>query len=89
MDRGARLQKLEAFKRKLPPMSAAAMSALLDTVESSGMPEMHGRKHVREATQNALQQHSAYGPLLQSRAVHDKDGVEQTHIAASPVARLG
>jgi len=78
MDRGAKLQKLEAFKRKLPPMSAAAMSALLDTVESSGMPEMHGRKHVREATQNALEQHSAYGPLLQSMAVQDKDGVEQT-----------
>ena len=74
MDRASKLQKLEAVRRKVPAMSAAAMSGLLTEIEAAGLPELKGRRHIREATEHSVCQHSAYGPMLQTVTVDGLDG---------------
>lgn len=61
--RPQKLQKLDNFKRKLPYISASALSAFLQEVKESGPPELGTRKQIQEATQNALAS-SVYGPMI-------------------------
>lgn len=74
MDRASKLQKLEAVRRKVPAMSKSAMAGLLKEIEASGLPELKGRRHIKEATEHSVCQHSAYGPMLQTVTVEGLDG---------------
>ena len=58
-------------------MTASAMSALLHHVEAEGVPELHGRSHVGEASDAELAQHTAYGPLLEDLPCKCKCGATQ------------
>lgn len=63
-DRAAKLQKVEAFRRACPHVTAAGMAAILQEIENHGAPELIQRKHVREARDKRIAAHQAYGPLI-------------------------
>ena len=50
MERNAKLQKLNHFRRKLPHMSATGLEAVLAAVKDEGMPEVTDRLSMRAKT---------------------------------------
>ena len=63
-ERHNKLRKLEGVRRRVPYVSQSALHAILAEVDRCGVPELHQRTHMREASRLALQQCSLYGPLL-------------------------
>ena len=47
--RTEQLLALETFRRKLPHVSQSSLCAILQEVQRSGVPELHGRKHMLQA----------------------------------------
>ena len=73
-ERAAKLRRLNQMRRSLPYVSASALSSVLQDVEEQGVPELHGRKHMKEASEKALADHNAYGDLIDSIPMVHKDG---------------
>jgi DNA-binding HxlR family transcriptional regulator len=48
--RAAKLRRLNGFRRALPHVTASALEAVLNAVESLGVPELHLRANMLEAT---------------------------------------
>ena len=63
-DRPAKLRRLEDIRRKLPYLSASALSSLIKDFEDQGIPELSQRKHIQEAKKVAVSKDEAYGPLI-------------------------
>ena len=59
----AKLQKLDVTRRRLPHMSASAMSAFCKDVEKHGMPELHNRTDFYDAAKNFLDEPTPYGSV--------------------------
>ena len=74
MEREAKLRKLHAMKRKVPHMTAAALSGLLQEVHEHGSVDLFQRKHVREATEHHLEQFQTYGSLIKTVELVACDG---------------
>ena len=72
--RAAKLRRLEDLRRRVPYASQSALAAVLEEVERAGVPELHQRHHMREATRQALDACQRYGPLLCEREVAVKTG---------------
>ena len=58
-----KLDELERFRRRIPYTSASALSAVLQEVKRSGVPELDTRKDIREARDAAVGTESEYGPV--------------------------
>jgi len=58
-----KLDELERFRRRIPYTSASALSAVLQEVKRSGVPELDTRKEIREARDAAVGTESEYGPV--------------------------
>lgn len=86
--RPAKLARLNVMRRLLPHMSASAMSALIQDIDSHGLPELHGRSHFAEARTKELEQHCAYGPLIISVPVQCKDGSAADLLVVNPLSLL-
>ena len=76
-ERASKLRRLEALRRDNPHVSASALSALLEDIEQHGMPDLTGKKHVKEARDYTLHQHTAYGPMLETVELVNTDGTSQ------------
>ena len=63
--RASKLQKLDQFRKSLPYVSKSALSAILNEVDRTGVPELHARKQMKEATVTSLNQMNAYSLLSQ------------------------
>jgi len=61
-----RLAHLEHFRRKVPHVSASALSAVLLEAKESGIPDLHDRRDFREARDAVLDEATPYGPIYQS-----------------------
>ena len=72
--RASKLQKLDQFRKSLPYVSKSALSAILHEVDRTGVPELHSRKQMKEATVTSLSKMNAYGPLFIAESVKDNDG---------------
>ena len=72
--RAAKLQKVEAFRRKCPHVTSAGLAAILQEVAASGAPELTQPKHMREAREHRISQCNAYGPLIDNIEVVLEDG---------------
>ena len=72
-ERVAKLRRLEDLRRNNPHISASALSGVILDIEKHGLPELHCKKHVQEAREITLRDHTAYGPLLQTTNVICKD----------------
>ena len=65
MDRPNKLQRLEQFRRRVPHVSASALSKILAEVEASGVPELHSRDDMRDARHSMATRLTPYGAVLQ------------------------
>ena len=74
MERQAKLQKLNHFRRQLPHMSARALSAVLNAVRDEGVPELMDRASMRAARDLCNKAPGPYGPILQHVKVISKEG---------------
>ena len=88
MDRAVKLRKLEDFRRDKPHCSASALSQILVEIKRHGLPELTGRGAMREARDRVAQHETAYGPIVKSLQVADKDGVVLQLPYACPFASL-
>lgn len=79
-ERAAKLRRLECLRRSNPHISASALSELIADIEKHGLPDLHNRKHVKEARDATLSQHTAYGPLLCTASVVDKSGNKRSFL---------
>jgi hypothetical protein len=86
--RDTKLRKLNAMRRKLPHMTASAMSSLLEEVEQHGIPELHSRKQLAEATASEISAHNGYGPMLSKSILVDKQGAKAELLMINPLTLL-
>ena len=86
--RSGRLQRLNAFRRALPHVSASALSAVLAEVDRSGVPESHSRSDLQRATALVLNDITPYGPLLCHLELKTKRGMSLRMPALNPAALL-
>ncbi len=84
----AKLRKLNDFRRKLPHMTASAMSALLDEADQHGIPELHSRWQLGKSTQAEIARHESYGTLLCNSILVDKQGAEANMLMINPLSLL-
>ena len=62
--RRAKLRKLNTFRRHLPHVSAAALSALLVAVSLEGLPDLTGRNSVRISRNMEMTDNTPYGRIM-------------------------
>lgn len=77
MERAAKLRRLEGLRRENPHISASALSSLVQDIQVNGLPDLHNRKHLKEARDFRIQEMDAYGPLFTQAPVMHKDGKER------------
>lgn len=65
-ERAQKLQRLNQLRRSVPYVSQSALAAILLDVKEKGVPELHQRKAMQEATSCELAKLDAYGPLIQT-----------------------
>ena len=79
--RNRALEQLESFRRRVPHVSASALSAVLTEAKRQGIPELTSRADVQEARDVTMQQKTPYGELYKS--------VDLDHVkAGKPKVRL-
>ena len=71
--RPKKLARLQSLRRGVPYVSASSLSAILADVKQKGIPDLHQRKHFRQATIDSLAACSRYGPLIQELPVVKQD----------------
>ena len=86
MDRPAKLQRVEAFRRSKPACSASAMDAILQDVVRNGLPPMLDRKAFREARDDVMNRDTPFGPILQHVSCLDTSNNEVNVPVAHPFA---
>jgi hypothetical protein len=86
--RDSKLRKLNDMRRKLPHMTASAMSALLDEMSQHCIPELHSRKQLAEATQREISAHTGYGPTLSKSILVNKQGAGAEMLMINPLTLL-
>lgn len=86
--RGAKLKKLNDFRRQLPYTTARALSAVLHEVAQQGIPSLSSRHAMSEATTLEMNEVTPYGTMLVSYNVHMVDGSIGSMLAINPLALL-
>ena len=87
-DRATKLRRLNVFRRSLPHASGSALAAVLDEITRHGVPDLHGRHHLRQATTAVLAQETPYGNLLVPIKLVALDGTIKTMDVVNPLAML-
>ena len=88
MEREAKLRRLNAFRRKLPHVTASALAAVLVAVQLNGVPDIHDRTGLREARDFQSYAHTPFGPIMQTIDVILKTDVSKQLPVANPFAML-
>ena len=63
--RDSKLKQINKLRRSVPYVSAAALEAIVKEIAKEGIPQLSGRKHMREGASNQLAEINGFGPLLQ------------------------
>jgi hypothetical protein len=63
--RDAKLRKMSRWRRTLPRVSMSALSAVLKEVSTGGIPELHNRNQLAEATALKMNEEGPYGNAAQ------------------------
>ena len=61
-----KLEELDKFRRNVPQCSASALSAVLEEVKRSGLPELSTRADLRDARDAEVGRVTEYGELYQT-----------------------
>jgi hypothetical protein len=86
--RAAKLRKLNGLRRHVPYMSASAMSSLMQEIHDHGLPELHNRAHLAEATDQELNSFNAYGQLLYTVPAVSKTELPTEIVLVNPLSLL-
>ena len=86
--RATKLRRTEHFRRRVPHVSAAALSAICEDIEEHGVPELHDRNQFREARDHALEADNTQGPLMPEIDLTMKSGRTRKMLVVSPLALL-
>ena len=82
MERPEKLRKLETFRRRLPHVSASALSEVLDLIDREGVPDLHTRKQIREARNLQCSEITPFGPIIQDmEMVTTSNGIHRIGVA--------
>ena len=74
MDRAAKLRKLNQFRRAVPHVTASALAAVLEEVSKTGIPDIHSRWDLGQASTLELEEHTPYGKVVCSLTLKAKSG---------------
>lgn len=88
MDRPAKLQRVEKFRRNKPACSASAMAAILQDVAKNGLPPLVHRAAFQEARDEVMTNMTPFGPILQHMVCINKSDNEVRVPVADPFATL-
>jgi hypothetical protein len=86
--RPAKLRRLEAFRRRLPSVSASALEAILNDVVRYGVPEVHTRQALAEARNNVTSSDTPHGKIHQKITLSTVDGSHMQIEIAHPFAMM-
>ena len=84
----AKVRKVERLRRRVPRVSASALSAILDDVEQHGIPELHNRQQLGQAAAAAVNEDTDYGSMIVECEVVLKSGLRAHVLAVQPLAFL-
>ena len=89
-ERAAKLQRIEAFRRKVPHVSASALTGILKEVRDNGVPDGGSlRKTFQEAREAVVRADGMYGAILREVELPpEKPGPDLRLVYADPVALL-
>ena len=90
MERKRKLRSLDAWRRKLPHCTAAALACILAAVIQDGVPDMgHDRNNYRKARNaQTLETETPYGPILQHTEMLMPGDIPKQVPIAHPFAML-
>ena len=88
MERQAKLRRLNEFRRSKPFCSASAMSQILIDVKKHGLPDLTGRRAMREARNLITSTSDEYGSILQTMQCEAVNGDMISIPVANPFAQL-
>jgi hypothetical protein len=88
MERKEKLRKLNAFRRRLPHVTASALAAILAAVYMGDVPELYDRSSIRESRDLQAEQATPFGPIIQTVEVLGKDDLPKHMHIAHPLAML-
>ena len=88
MRREAKLRKLNAFRRRMPHVTAAALAAILVAVQLQGVPEAHSRNAMRYARDLENNFQTDYGSISRQVEAVNKVGDKVSLQVANPFALL-
>ena len=75
------LDELEKFRRNVPHVSKSALSAIIKRGKEYGLPELHERHHMQEATEAAMDTSTVYGNMYQTLDMQAAaDGAKPLHL---------
>jgi hypothetical protein len=86
--REAKLRKMSRWRRSLPHVSMSALSAVLKEASTGGIPELHNRNQLREATAQEMNDETPYGKMLVDVEVVKKDDGVSEMLTINPLALL-
>ena len=87
-DRVTKLRKLNEFRRKMPHVSASALSAILKEIDAHGAPELNTRQAMAAATEQELRQQTPYGSMLTTIPLVGENGEAMSIDAINPLGLL-
>ena len=87
MDRAAKLRKLDDFRRRVPHVSASALSAIIAELRDDPL-EVHDRNSIRDARDQRVTEVTPYGTVLTSLPIECVDGTYTNAIVANIFALL-
>ena len=88
MERAAKLRRLNDIRRLKAHCSASALSQILSDVKEHGIPDLIGRREIRQARDLIVSSDTAYGPILKSIACVLPNGAIKHIPVACPFASL-
>ena len=72
--RREKLKKLDEFRRRVPHVSASALSAICQDIEEHGVPEIHRKRDLHDAARMASAETTSYGPTVITKRAHGLSG---------------
>ena len=86
-ERASKLRRLDRLRRKIPHVSASALSAILDEVAERGIPERRSRRDIAMARNEMVECETPYGQLFMYVPVV-RDGAAWNMLVINPIALI-
>ena len=82
-DRATKLRKLDARRRRLPHVTASALSAVYEDIAEHGLPDLTSRNNIAQASTDIVLTDTPYGPLMTAIELVPSEPGEDTIMTVS------